>query len=414
MEPLASVMLGTGPTAEPSPEAGSEYDFPLFKAFSVARRYAASAGTAKTTASRSERQAPPLRAASATSIAARHRDEKVERDQSLCLKLIDRCQAIRFSDPEAMVLTASLAVKLAERLSSSNPEDAELADLHARALGELGNARRIVNQLAEAEKDFARAATRAGEGTGSPMLLAHLMDLTASLYTDQRRFDEARLLLDGVYAIYDRLGERHLAGRALISKAVSVSDDFEIEEGGRLFSQGLAMVDPARDPKLVMRCVFNLIWTRLECGQASEAEALFKESRTLFAAYIERMDAVKITWLEARIAAALRDDSRAEQLFREVRSSFEKTRMPYAVALVSLDMAGLWLRTGRYSEIMALVEETIGIFREHGIRREAIGMLLIVREAIQKRHVTEALLRSTATELLRVEELRARPSRVSS
>jgi tetratricopeptide (TPR) repeat protein len=411
MEPLASVMLGAGPTVEPSLEAGSEYDFPLFKAFSAARRYAASAGAAKSTASRAERQAPPLRAASK---ASRHRDEKTERDQSLCWKLIDRCQAIRFTDPEAMVLTASLAVNLAERLVSSNAGDTELADLHARALGELGNARRIVNRLAEAEKDLTRALVRAGEGTGSPMLLAHLMDLTASLYTDQRRFDEARVLLDGVYAIYDRLGERHLAGRALISKAVSVSDAFEIEEAVQLFSQGLAMVDPVRDPKLVMRCVFNLIWTRLECGQASEAEALFKESRTLFAAYIERMDAVKITWLEARIASALRDDSRAEQLFREVRSSFENSRMPYGVALVSLDMAGLWLRTGRYSEIMELVEETIGIFREHGIRREAIGMLLIVREAIQKRRITEALLRSTAADLLRVEELRAPPSRVSS
>jgi hypothetical protein len=241
------------------------------------------------------------------------------------------------------------------------------------------------------------------------------MDLTASLYTDQRRFDEARLLLDGVYAIYDRLGERHLAGRALISKAVSVSDAFEIDEAMRLFSQGLAMVDPVRDPKLVMRCVFNLIWTRLECGHASEAEALFRESRTLFAAFIEKMDAIKITWLEARIAAALGDDSRAEEIFRQVRASFEANRMPFLVAVVSLDIAGLWLRAGRVAEIMELVEETIGIFREHGIRREAIGMLLLVREAIEKRRVTAALLRNAASELLRVEDApAARFSRVSS
>ena len=69
------------------------------------------------------------------------------------------------------------------------------------------------------------------------MFLAHLMDLTASLYSDQRRFDEARLLLDAVYAIYERAGDRHSAGRALISKGISANYAFDIEDA-QLLSPG--------------------------------------------------------------------------------------------------------------------------------------------------------------------------------
>ena len=63
---------------------------------------------------------------------------------------------------------------------------------------------------------------------------------------------------------------------------------------------------------------------------------------------------------------------------------------------------------------MDLLDGTITIFRSRGIRREAIGMLLVVREAFQKRQMTEALLRTAAAELLRLEDSPARRGRVSS
>jgi hypothetical protein len=67
-------------------------------------------------------------------------------------------------------------------------------------------------------------------------------------------------------------------------------------------------------------------------------------------------------------------------------------------------MASLWLRAGRTAEVKTLIDRTISIFRARKIRREAIGMLLVVREAFQKDQATEALLRTTAIELLRLED----------
>src|SRR4029077_15204490 len=235
----------------------------------------------------------------------------------------------------------------------------------------------------------------------SPLLLAHLMDLTASLYIDQSRFKEARVLFDAVYAIHHREGDRHSTGRALISKGFMAVNALEDEEGIRFLSQGLAMIDANRDPKLATSGIFNLIWSLVECRRATLAETLFNYGRPLFAAHFERKEGIKYAWLEGRIAAVLNDRAHAEQKLRRERAAFEEFNLPAYVALVSLDMAALWLRAGRTLEIMTLLEETITVFRTQGMGRAAIRNLLVVHEAVKKQQVTEALLHATAVELAR-------------
>jgi tetratricopeptide (TPR) repeat protein len=408
MEPLASMMLGAGQNLqEPAPEAGAEYDFPLFKAFASARRFAAAMSQTKVGA----------RQASAVPVLAplpeTPSDTKAKRDWIRCQSLLDRCRALRHNDPETLVLTATLTAALAERLDPGPFGTAALADLQARAWAERGNARRVADDLTGAESDLAHALELSGQGTEDPSLLASLMDLTASLYTDQRRFDEALQLLDAVYAIYQRQGDMHSAGRALISKGASIGYASDPEEELRLLNQGLGLIDASRDPKLAMVGIHNLIWCLVECGRAAQAEQLFAYSRELFSTYVERLDAVKSLWLEGRIAAALGSDELAERRFWEVRASFEALKLPYDVGLVSLDMAALWLQAGRTAEIKGLIDETISIFRARKIRREAIGMLLLVREAFQKDQATEKLLRTVAAELLWIEDIPARRGRVS-
>jgi tetratricopeptide (TPR) repeat protein len=414
MRPMAAAMFETTPNAaEPAPSSGAEYDFPLFKAFSSARRYAATAVQPSKARVQSQ-QVSDVQVPKEVALPAAADDSGAERDWLLCQRLIERCRALRYSDPETMVLTAQLAVELSQRLESSSEKAPALADLQACALAELGNARRIADDLVGAEVELSRALERADQGTGDPLFLAALMDLTASLYTDLRRFEEARRLLDAVYAIYERAGDRHSAGRALISKGASSNYAFDVEEAVQLLAQGLSLIDPARDPKLAMIAIHNLIWSLVEGGRAAQAHQLFEHSRQLFSSHTEKLDAIKTTWLEGRIAMALGEEERAEQLFRETRAHFEEARLPYEVALVSLDTAVLWLRAGRVAEIRGLIDETISVFQTRGIRREAIGMMLVVRDAFRKRQVTEALLRTTAAKLQQMVELPSRRRRVSS
>src|SRR3954470_3072266 len=154
MEPLAAVVLGTGPgNLEPASQAGAEYDFPLFKALASARRYAAGTSRAKME-DQQPRKVAVLREAAAP---ATSNERARQRDWDRCHRLIEMCRALRYSDPETMVLTATLAVVLAERLDAGFTEAAALADLRACALAELGNAKRIADDLTGAESDLARA-----------------------------------------------------------------------------------------------------------------------------------------------------------------------------------------------------------------------------------------------------------------
>jgi tetratricopeptide (TPR) repeat protein len=324
-----------------------------------------------------------------------------EREQ--CEFLFELCRALRNSDPEGMVLAASLAVQIAERLEAASGAHPETADLQARAWAELGNARRVADCLSAAEADLARALDIAGRGTGDPLLLARLMDLTASLYTDQRRLDEAVRLLGCVYGIHRHRGDLHAAGRALISQGMVLGYAFESEQAVEHLGQGLRQIDANREPQIALAATHNLLWCLVDCGRGAEAQALLGHVRDLYAACGERFDELRGRWLEGRIAVSLGDDASAERSFLRVREGFEVAGLLSDIALVSLDLAALWLRQERTAEVRHLVDDLVAVFRSNGIRREALGALLMFKEALHKDRVTESLLRTVTAEIWRLE-----------
>jgi hypothetical protein len=393
--PLAAAMFAPGQDAGPALWDESEYDLPLFRAFASAQRYADSLGEQQSETLREIdglllHQAPAQPPAPAA---------RARRDRARCEELLQRSRTLRHRDLESAVQLAGLAAGMAERLDPDAFDPAALADFQARAWGEVGNARRVADDPAGAESDLARALARAEEGTGDPALLARLMDLTASLLTDQRRFGDAARLLDGVYRLHERQGDAHAAGRALISKGVSTGYALDLEQAIRLLARGLARIDAARDPELVLSAVHSLIAFLVDGGRFAEAERLVAIARPLYTAHGDRLLALKVRWVEGKIAAGSADDDRAEESFCAVRAGFEQAGLPYDAALVSLDLAAIWLRRGRTAEIRRLVDETVAVFRARHIRREAIGAMLVLREAIEKDRATLALLRTVAAEL---------------
>lgn len=410
MDPLAAVMFANGPLAlQSTPSASADYDFPIFRALATARRYAA--GRAKGEDVR--RSTPPvLPQAVASSFETATESPQSQRER--CEALLEQCRALRFSDMEAMLLTASLAVQLAERLHADPASPADLADFQSRAWAELGNAHRVADDLGSAETALAKAVDRFGQGTGDPLLLARLMDLTASLYIDQRRFGEARLLLDCVHRIYEHEGDVHAAARTLVSKGVCANYALESESAIVYLSEGLQQIDPARDPKLALAAVHGLLWCLVDTGRAAAANRLLPEARALYTVQGEHFDRLKGQWLEGRIAASLGTEDAAERTLRSVREGYQDAELAYDAALVSLDLAALWLHQGRTAEITVLIDETIAIFQVRGIYREALGALLMLRQALDADRATAALLRTVTAELWRLERDPAHRGNVSA
>ena len=119
-----------------------------------------------------------------------------------------------------MLLLALAARLAAERLDARNLGPGLAADFQARAWVEVGNAHRVNEQFELAEAALGHGQRFLDEGSGDLLLLARLADVKASLRSDQRRLGEALDLLEVVHDLYLRAGDRHLAGRALISKGI--------------------------------------------------------------------------------------------------------------------------------------------------------------------------------------------------
>lgn len=330
----------------------------------------------------------------------------------------ERCKALllaswkqRYSDPSAMVALASLAAAEAEKRTEMSPEpDASRFDALAEAWAELGNAHRVNNDLREAEISLCHAACYAARGTRSPAVIARILDRTASLCTDQRRFKEAAELLDRVHALYREAGDLHLAGRAWISKGTSRSYAEDAEQGLRLIGAGLGLIDPRRDPSLVFSAVHTLIDITVRQERFAEARRLLALSRRLYVEHAGILNLLKRRWHEGKIAAGLGSLAEAEADFLAVRAGFAEHRMPYTVAIVSLDLATLYLRQGRLEETRELVEQTLATFRSLGIRREAIAALLVLHRALGRQKATLDLMYLVTARIRRVADGPMQPS----
>jgi tetratricopeptide (TPR) repeat protein len=310
--------------------------------------------------------------------------------------------------PKDMLLLASSAQIAADNLGKEAQERdrytaAEMADLQARAWVELANAYRVCEDMVNAERALAHAASRHMAGTGDPRLIARLLDIQASLRTDQRRLDEALRLLDRVHDLYLDTGDTHLAGRALVSKGIGIHYDGSPAEAIEVLQQGLSMLDTQRDAQLLATGQQALLDALATNGQFREARRLLLESglRQIFAA--DPINLLKLRWVEARIFAGLGKPRRAEKILAEIQAGFLGANLKYEAALVSLERAEVLLQLGHAAEVETIAEEALAIFEALHVKQEALRAVRFLHEACRQKAATSDLVRQVIGFLQRLE-----------
>jgi tetratricopeptide (TPR) repeat protein len=292
--------------------------------------------------------------------------------------LLEACNAFRHQDPQAMLRFAKLARCAADRLRTREIGREEVADLRALVWAELATAYRIRNELELADQAMNRALYWCRRGSRSEALLARVAHLLAALLGFRRRFPEGIELLGIVHRIYLEAGNRHLAGQALISQANLTSWNGDHRQALSITLRAIELVDPDRDPQLLARTVWNLIWLLAEIGHFRAARRLLWRGRTAFS---EVFEPHRLRWLDARIYSGLGDFPRAEAAFQQARAGFVEHEQIYPAALVGLDLAALLVRQGRLEEVFALAEEMIVAFRALRVAREAAAALVVLKRA---------------------------------
>jgi len=321
----------------------------------------------------------------------------------LCEALLATSWELRESDPTGMLRLAELAAEGAERLDPEVCGAVALADLRAQAWAGLANACRVADRLALAETAMARACEARRAGTGSPLLRARLAELSASLLCDQRQFPAAFRLLDLACRLYGRHGDQHDAGRALITKGLHTGYTGDPEEGIRLIARGLRRVDGDCDARLVFQALHNILLFRVELGEFRTARRQLWEMRPLYARHADRIAQVKLRWIEGKIFVGLGDFGRAEAALLQAKEAFEEEGLTYDGALISFDLAAVWLRLGKTADVHRLAGEMLDTFRSRSIAREALASLLMLRDAAGRNEATVDLIELVAAVFQRSE-----------
>ncbi len=320
--------------------------------------------------------------------------------------LLEAGRALRYDDPQAMLRFAKLARYAADRLRMREFGRKPVADLRALAWAELATAYRVCNDLGQADHAMNRAVYWCRRGSQSELLLARVAHLLAALLAYQRRFPEGRELLSLVYQVHAKSENWQLAAQALITQANLTTWEGDHGKALVLMRRGFDLLDPARDPKLVVQTAWNMIVLLAELGRFRSARRLLWQSRVLFTDVIEGH---RLRWVEAKIYSGLDDFPRAELAFQQAREGFAENGQVYPAAMVGLDLATLWARQGRVGDVFALAEEMIVTFRALRIAREAVTTLLILKRACQSGGQVLELIEITTDLLRNLERQPARP-----
>ena len=324
------------------------------------------------------------------------------RNRFLCDLLLEESHETGFRDPRRALEMARLGILLADRLT---PEDCGGEDgqdsLQARAWAYLGNAYRVNSDFSEAEAAFAVCEGLLSGGRVGLLDRARVLALLATLRRGQRRFAESLQIFDRVAVIYKNLGQWNLLGRTLLQKSLVCGEAGDGESEMLLLRRALDLIDPQADPRLFLAARHNLIHALHESGRSREAFALLYHSRPLYLKMGDRMNLLKLRWLEGLVAFGLQRADQAEAAFREVRAAFAGLGLDYDAALASLDLASLYAIQGRTADVLRVSEETLAVFQARSTHQEALAALLVLCSAARRNGAGADLVRQVSEFLKR-------------
>jgi hypothetical protein len=317
----------------------------------------------------------------------------------LCEVLLERSGSFRHEDSREMLRFAKLACEAADRLDSKVYGKEQVFDMRARCWGEYASACRHHDGLVQAEWCLHRALELNREGSGSPILRARLSEVAAGILSQQRHFQPALRALDLSFKLYVRQNQMQDALRVLIGRGIHTGRSGDPELALLILAQALVFATEHKvdDSNLTFVTLHNILLFRVERGEFAEARRQLFEMRPLYARYAGAVDSLKLRGIEARIAAGLGDDERAEKGFLEVWEEFNRRGQFYHAANMGLELSAIWLRKGRLSEVKRMVGEILDVFRSRHVARESITALLMLRTALERDLASQDLILGVAS-----------------
>jgi tetratricopeptide (TPR) repeat protein len=315
--------------------------------------------------------------------------------------LLARSWEVRFANRREMIRLAEVARDLALRLEPDALGARRVAELQARAWGELGNAYRTAEQLDLAEEAFDQAFQLLS-CTADPWLEARLLELHTALLAARGDFARAISRLESIESLYQDLGDCHLAGRALLTRALYTFYGGQAEEALRLTHQGLRLITRERDPELFILGMHNKLLFLVELGLHDRAKRYMAENRRNLLV-IDPLKAARLRWVEGRICYGLGEWKNAEAAFHEAKRGLAEAGLRFHGALGALDLAAALMQRGRAPEAEREIAEVRQILLSERVEPELLDPVEFLEDSFRGRRATADLVEATAARLREVE-----------
>lgn len=165
------------------------------------------------------------------------RNSRRFRSLALCGLLLQRGHEVSVDDPAQGEELAALALRLAGFLDGGWYGKRVLADTRGRCWMQIGNARRIAEDLSGAEEALLRAEDDLDRGTGDLTEKAQLLVYKAFLRQAQHRLDEAAVLFRRTVSIFLSAGEPLQAAESIVELALVEQDRGEPERAIQILAR---------------------------------------------------------------------------------------------------------------------------------------------------------------------------------
>ena len=314
--------------------------------------------------------------------------------------LIDRSHDARYQDAEEMLHFAKLARIAADACVGDDAlGDLKLADLRARAWGQYGNALRVLGRPLEAQEALLTAQRHRQAGTGDPMLRAWLLERLSPLAIFQGSLKEAVERCEEAGAIYQQLGERHLLASTMVQKAIAETYAGETESAVRTLNQAIPLIDKEEDPHILLAACHNLIRCYIDLDQPEQALRLYSETHELYQEFDDPLILLRAAWQEGQLLRDLGHLRAAEAALLRARQGYVERKLAYEAALVSLELATVYVKLGLVEELKSTVTATIPIFHALRVKLDTLAALLQLRQVADQEQQALDLIRVLSAQI---------------
>jgi tetratricopeptide (TPR) repeat protein len=312
--------------------------------------------------------------------------------------LLDRSRGEILENARECERLATLARILCGQLDGGYYGVSRIDDMRARAWSCIAESRRLRSDFAGAEAALASAYEHLRAGTGDTLERALILDIEAPLRCNQRRFAEAKRLLNQAIEIFIENGEDQRVGLSLVSLANVHLAEGNARRALSLLQEALRRIDGEREPRLLLTARHNLIDSLVAAGRCMEARGLLIRTRMLYRQCPDGWTQSHLCWIRGKVTLGFHQGADAESELLAAREGFLALGSLFEAGRVALDLATLYARQERASDLRRLAVEAQAELQACGADFEARAAASFVRQAEEIEGASQELARAAALE----------------